>query len=524
MAAPTLTRTVHIFLNVAAALLGAWTCVFVAARWLRYTLVTGPAPVERAIEAALHAQYRITIFGWVTLFQGGPLLWAAVAVATVAGIRYGLRWLAAVARRRPPAPLPAWLHAYVGLGFIFVNPLLDMIVNPIYAIGACALGLAIRRFGPPTRRADNAVMCVMVLALANVIVATTTKTPPAATIRDADPGGSYDFCQLPGKFVVFASGHRQEGREQIAELTRYDWSEPRALDDARRMAGAVNIRKSKYEPFDDNIRGGRIKRIVCDHRDLYVGVGKAQFYETRSTQGLLHLPLDENNDIAGRHAMSTRSGTLLVFDVFRRQLFSASGEGRMALERFDVDLKTGEVVNARPGSDLNSRMSSISVSNHGLSPDSNSLYLADHMFGTNVHALSWPDLNWLRSHPVNQGGNVDIVVDRSGQRLIVSGVWGFSVLDAETGQVLARRRTDFAPRAAWPIEAYDLLLVPTTFGRGVFIYRWSTLEFLRILPIGHGVRQILVDEDRRYLFVASQATKFMLDLQAVAAFANGEIR
>jgi DNA-binding beta-propeller fold protein YncE len=100
-------------------------------------------------------------------------------------------------------------------------------------------------------------------------------------------------------------------------------------------------------------------------------------------------------------------------------------------------------------------------------------------------------------------------------RAIISGFWGFSVIDLISKKVLKKIRTGFLPRAAVLDEENNLIFVGSTFDGKIRVFNRNTYKLLKTIPVGYGVRYLLVEKSGKNLLFGNNLAHYSLPIKSI---------
>jgi hypothetical protein len=523
----------------------------VGARSLFYSTTHLPVPVATLIARFMRLQVRH--------FNALLLLDAAIAGAAL------LALLVIVVARRRPATLGPWVAAVIAVlcalnNFLFdadpfvagvcfgTMPLLVVAVVSsrlrwfALALLAFALVLAVSTLpSAPVRVAilawgalgaavptvlrrrlgeRGAVLAAIALMPIATFALPTTLVFALPALRNFNPRTlvpshyAYSFCEVPGKEALYAAVP-VGNTGQLAQLRRGYVAEFDRRDFTRRAAHSF---------FDDRFFGG-LRQLLCFDDEIQVTMNGVMLDGAYLASNTMRFRTDDPAhfdrtiyDQRFLRAGNELLGHVAAWDPLHDAIFYVS-EWSSRVYRLDrrtrhLDPQVGVALPTKhpaPGVfGYYTRQSAIHRGRHAL-------YISEWADGSRVFELDLDTLQVRRTFDTADTGSFGLAVDEGLDRLVASGLWGISVIDLASGELLARRRTGPGARTAVIDPVRDLMYVGTTFGGHIFVFDRTGARPLGRIVTGLGARAPYLTLDGRWLLGSDQTATYRWETAPIVA-------
>lgn len=502
------------------------------ARILHYQPFGLPELVERALGEILHLSKKQIYFS--SKFFG------AAAITTAAVLLLLVVWRrACVVRRDGRLATRGWLLAYIWGGLVLFNWALD-VDAPLSNMCLASLVL----LGPePWRRlrgstpARTAALCalvwigwfglwlvyfpdtadrLLVLAWAGMLVPLVHLGGRALWLRDrlwlglvataviqvlqlfpADHGGvqigdqgfAYTFCELPELdklFVTVPGDPDAANRFPDGYVAEHELSDP--------------TRVVQHRFFGDDF-SGRLMYLACTNEVVQICMNSVRLDGRFQPEFVTALEVADPERVVRGVLGDAVIGAICARDARHDAIIYAS-EWYLRLYRkhlADGELETDlarvlygpESQESDPGSHV--------LSNTGFHEGRDSIFIGQWLSGSEIFELNRSSLELMARYQPYNGGNQPIAVDEDLNRIYVPGLWGIDVLEIPSGRRIYRKRLGLGCRRPEIDEVNDLLFVPVTASRRIWVFDRRSLRVLGDIKVGGGGRQGLVTSDGKLL-------------------------
>ncbi|MBL8032257.1 MAG: hypothetical protein JNJ69_01040, partial [Leptospiraceae bacterium] len=265
---------------------------------------------------------------------------------------------------------------------------------------------------------------------------------PGATLITAQPALS--FCESQTTGMLFAV-HPQCPLTMFADKCR------NAFIGAYDLTGLEARREIR--PFNSEYFG-RPEQLICHKGQIFVGMNGVRIRNVNVGANTMLIDYTQDHVRIWKDFAGSGIGNSLVYDAKNDALF-LSAEFDQRIYRWDFtrqqmqkdigDLLPNPWYRALTGSVVSGSI----ISHHdGISDKHNAVYFAEWINGRLIHEVDRTTMRPKRRLRFNGGASVGVTVDEELDRLWVSHLWGVSVFDLQTGQLLAKHRAGFINRPA----------------------------------------------------------------------------
>jgi len=314
--------------------------------------------------------------------------------------------------------------------------------------------------------------------------------------RKLGDGMAYFFCRWPKNGHIYASipncptfkpaDKKEFNKCQLGKIVEYD----------------TKLQKVSDHKFFNNDFFGRLEGIICLPDSLIIGVTNlskgGRFY---NSNGLQYFP-DKKNTPKLLRSEDELGGNGAIYDPYYNALFTFSEDARKVF-RWDLnsnewDLEIGKYWDVGP----------LIVGVDGHYPKRKTLFAGEFIGGSKTIEFNLRNFEIINSYKSPDGAVLGITVDSKLDRVIISGFWGFSVTDLKSKKIIKKIRTGFLPRAAVIDEKNNLVFVGSTFDGKIRVFNRENFKLLKTIPVGYGVRYLLVDKTGNNLLYANYKAHF----------------
>jgi hypothetical protein len=385
----------------------------------------------------------------------------------------------------------------------------------LWAIAAGGLLRARHRFP----RGRDWLVSVLVAAFLVQVVSLGFGALPASFLahggRLLGPGRVYSFCEIPERKSLFAvpSSCTAESIEDCRDdyVVEYDL---RTLSEVRR-----------HHFFDDEFYG-RMLYLLCLPDRVQVGMSQTRDGDSRSPQNVMEFRVDAPQEVV-RHLLPEPVGVVMLHDPRRQGIFYTSEFSNQIVHLdYGVDPPAKNVFTLREarwflppfmlGPFFLRAPGSLATMVNARYDARGTGFFGEWIRGRKVIELDLESHEFAGEYWTNNGGSSSLSVDQGLGRLFATGLWGVEVFDLETGELLLRRRTEFAPRLPIVDEVHDLVYVTATFGNHISVWDRRTLAVRGEIAVGTGGRNAHLSSDGRYLFSSGFRNHYSWETESLA--------
>jgi hypothetical protein len=316
-------------------------------------------------------------------------------------------------------------------------------------------------------------------------------------------GMAYFFCQSPKNNHIFAA------ISNCPTFKPRDEKEFAKCNQGKIVEYGENLEKIKDHNFFNPNFYGRMEGLICLPDSLIIGVTNLKkgnsFY---NSNGLEYFP-DKKTEPKLLRTEDRLGGNGAIYDSVNNALFTFSEDARKVF-RWDLktrkwDLQIGKYWDVGP----------LIVGVDGQYFKGKSLFAGEFIGGQRTIEFSSENYGIINYYPSPDGGVLGITVDNRLDRAIISGFWGFSVIDLISKKVLKKIRTGFLPRAAVLDEENNLIFVGSTFDGKIRVFNRNTYKLLKTIPVGYGVRYLLVEKSGKNLLFGNNLAHYSLPIKSI---------
>ena len=525
----------------------------VGARALHYLDLPLPDAVDRLCDRLMQAGLHSSIM-WLQLFQPNRFGQAPVLVVLLA-LLVRPRWFVRRQEEGRLATMP-WLYALMGGALAVAHAGLDL--NPWVALGCAgsgALALARRRLG--SRAVTAAVVGVFlagwaalspttadtvalvawggVLALLallrsrwltgrdvvwlGAVLAVVTQIGASLPLPFYRNGGvmlgrgmAYGFCEQVDRGRLYAAVPGFPNRQfRDGHIVEYDTARLTQLRD--------------LHLFDQSFHG-RFMLLLCLPDTVQAAMALTWVSGGIQRENVMEFRVDDPREM-DRSLWGPGMGQQIMWDDGRDAVFYSS---EWSNRIFRLDRRTGQVnrnVNAglipdRPTwlFDLGTVKGSLAMAptpHHRR----DSFYVGHWLTGSTAYEIDLGQLTLRRTFEPRSGCIAELAVDEEYDRLYATSLWGLDVIDLKTGRVARRIRTGLGARTPAIDRQNGLVYVSTTIEGRLRAFDRTTLEPVGSLPIGYGIRRVLVSAATGRLFATNEVAYYWWHAGALAARLRG---
>jgi hypothetical protein len=316
-------------------------------------------------------------------------------------------------------------------------------------------------------------------------------------------GMAYFFCQSPKSGHIFATISNCPTFKPVSEKEFANCIQGKIVE----YGG--NLEKIRDHKFFNSNFYGRMEGLICLPDSLIIGVTNLKkgnnFY---NSNGLEYFP-DKKVGPELLRKEDRLFGNGAIYDNFNNALFTFSEDARKVF-RWDLktrkwDLQVGKYWDVGP----------LIVGVDGRYFKRKSLFAGEFIGGHRTIEFSSENFEIINYYPSPDGGVLGITVDNDLDRAIISGFWGFSVVDLISKQVIKKIKTGFLPRAAVIDEKNNLIFVASTFDGKIRVFNRNSYELIKTIPVGYGVRYLLVEKTGKNLLYGNNQAHFSLPINSI---------
>ena len=436
-----------------------------------------------------------------------------LTMAVVCASSLLLVWLAEhprVAPRLPRGPLLAAWVVFFGAWLVAGGDPVERIAIVTWAVllGASHHWLVTRvRAGDLARGRLAAVMAVSLLPATLPLVA------PLHGGTHLGDGLAYDFCEVPGRDVVYAT-------VPVCDSVNAGYEECRT---GRVVEYGLQTLKpvAEHNYFSPQFHG-RLELIECLPDEVQVAVQAAVIDRRAVEQSALAFPVaapDKFNPMVAGAGM----GITIAHDAAHDAVFYTSEWthrvarlDRRTQQLADVDVATLAHRWFEPVM-LEEHTGSAILYTTSVHPGRNRIYLAEWMRGRYAYAIDLTTLRPVARYDVGGGGALGITVDVERDRLFVSSLWGLEVYDLATDRLIARKRSGLGNRPVIVDTARNRLYVGSMVEGKIRILDRDTFDVVGQIPIGIGSRFAHLSSNGKRFFASSTAAHYYWDADALVS-------
>jgi hypothetical protein len=316
-------------------------------------------------------------------------------------------------------------------------------------------------------------------------------------------GMAYFFCQSPKNRHIFASISHcptfQPGNEKEFENCK----------NGKIIEYGENLEKITDHNFFTSNFYGRVEGLICLPESLIIGVTNLKtknfFY---NSMGLEYFP-DKKGEPTILKIKDRLGGNGAIYDPINNALFTFSEDAKHV---YRWDLKTGkwdfEIAKYWD-------VGPLIVGVDGIYFKRKSLFAGEFLGGEKTIEFSSKNFEILNYYSSPDGAITGITVDNKLDRVIISGFWGFSVIDLISKKVLKKIRTGFLPRAAVIDEKNNLVFIASTLDGKIRVFNRESYTLIKTIPVGFGVRNLLVEKLGKNLLFGNNKDHYFLPINSL---------
>lgn len=324
-------------------------------------------------------------------------------------------------------------------------------------------------------------------------------------------GMAYGFCENTKRGRVYAAVPGSRSGAGAFLDGRVDELDSESLRPLRR-----------FSPFTPDFRG-RLITPICLPGSLQLGMAETLVGEEIQRENVLEIPLDVPSD-PERSLFGGEMGQTLFWDRERDAVFYAS-EWSNEILRLDRRTETIDRAVGAPFIPQDQRHwfffgrrypGSLALSN-GTHRRRQTFFAGHWTTGSAIYEIDLRSLALRSRFEPFHGGTSALSLDEARDRLFVSSLWGLSVLDIESGRVVARVRTGLGCRAAVVDPVSDRIYLPTTIEGRIRVLDGDTLQVVGVIDVGFGPRNAFFAEGSRSLLATSALAYYSFKSDALRA-------
>lgn len=281
--------------------------------------------------------------------------------------------------------------------------------------------------------------------------------------------------------------------------------------------------KKKLNFFDDNFYG-RPEQLICHNDKLFIGMNAVRMSGEILGPNTMLVDLGAAKTRYWKNFGGPHIGNHLLYDPVRDALF-LTAEFNQEIHRWDfkkqkMDTQIGDQLPNPWFRPLTGTIQSGSLISHhdAISEKRDTGYFAEWINGRFVHELNLVTLKAERHFRFNGGASVGATVDDAENKLWVTHLWGVSVFDLVTGQLLAKHRAGFVNRPVVIDKENDLVFLAATASGRLHVFERKTFRPITTLALGTGARYLYISADLRRLYASSWSGSYAFDLDTNSAF------
>jgi hypothetical protein len=383
------------------------------------------------------------------------------------------------------------------------------VVDRAATLSWLALGTSLCRLTPSRLRFSDACAGLLVLALTHQALVTLSglRDPQGASDRHRTvlgDGDSYSFCETREKKRVF-----------VALPTCMGEDVTKCRDDVIAEYDSVTFAlRRRYAPFDEGFQG-RMLHLVCLEDSILVGMSFTSLDGLPRRENVMELSTTDGT-VLHRDIMGPGVGHRLLRHPDGSSIFAVS-EYSSVIRRYSLDHRDEPPRDIDVGqSEFQDRLcpfpGSLQTEVAALRASRGTGFFAEWIGGQRVSEVDLDTGDVVATYVTNGGGDHSLAIDTDYDRIIVTSLWGISVIDLRTGNVLQRRRTEMGPRLPIIDTGRNLVYVATTYGNHVWVFDRRTLALRGKLVVGVGGRNGHLMSDGRYLLTGGGGRHVAWDL------------
>ncbi|HKE12216.1 MAG TPA: DUF898 family protein [Myxococcota bacterium] len=393
------------------------------------------------------------------------------------------------------------------------------IVDTRATLSWIALGTCVCWLTPSRLRFSDACAGLLVLALTHQAFVTLggLRNPAGASESHRivlGDGDSYSFCEMPDRKSVF-----------VALPTCMGSDVTKCRDDVIAEYDSTTFTlKRRYVPFDESFRG-RMLHLVCLEDSILVGMSFTSMDGVPRRENVMELNT-EDGTVLRRDLVGPGVGHRLLRQPDGSAVFVVS-EYSSVLRRYSLDHRDEPLRNIDIGrSKFQARFcpfpGSLQTEVNAVRPSRGTGFFAEWIAGQRVSEVDLNTGRVVATYVTNDGGNHSLAIDNDYDRVIVTSLWGISVIDLRTGKIVQRHRTEMGPRLPIIDTHRNLVYVSTLFGYHVWVFDRRTFALRGKLVVGVGGRNGHLMSDGRYLLTGGGGRHVAWDLDWYARDWVGE--
>lgn len=269
---------------------------------------------------------------------------------------------------------------------------------------------------------------------------------------------------------------------------------------------------------------GRPEQLICHQNYLFVSMNEVRQNGVKLGPNTMLVDLAGEKVRTWKNFAGPNIGNSMLYDPMHDALF-LTGEFDSDIFRWDFKTQAMNKEIGRPFSNpwywppMKRLNTGSFISHHdGYSKKHNTAYFSEWLNGRFVHEVDLSTLKPRRRFAVNGGAALGVTVDDDEGKLWISHLWGVSVFDLVSGNLLSKRRIGFSNRPAVIDYENDLVFMGSTTEGRIHVFDRKTNEHLETIALGIGSRYLMISAETRRLLASAASGSYHFDLSPGSAF------